>query len=165
MGYSKKWKNRRAILDPKTCKELHGKIYAIAEEPNPEPPIHPNGRCEIVRLETILAGHATKDNINGIDWYIKYHGRIPDNYITREEALSKGWNGNKKLSSVAPDKILFGGVYRNVNEKLPDEYGRIWYEADIDYTGSRRNSSRIVFSNDGLIFVTHDHYETFVEVE
>ena len=44
---------------------------------------------------------------------------------------------------------------------VPD---RIWYEADINYTNGYRNRQRVVFSNDGLIFVTYDHYDTFMEV-
>lgn len=42
--------------------------------------------------------------------------------------------------------------------------GRVWYEADINYTGGYRRRHRILYSNDGLIFVTYDHYETFWEV-
>ena len=42
--------------------------------------------------------------------------------------------------------------------------GRVWYEADINYTGGYRNTHRILYSNDGLIFVTYNHYETFYEV-
>ena len=48
--------------------------------------------------------------------------------------------------------------------KLPSADGRIWYEADIDYEGGYRNDSRILYSNDGLIFATYDHYKTFYEV-
>jgi hypothetical protein len=65
---------------------------------------------------------------------------------------------------VCVDKMLFGGKYLNLNEHLPYKDGREWYEADINYTDGRRNTERIVYSNDGLIFVTYDHYETFVEV-
>ena len=48
--------------------------------------------------------------------------------------------------------MLTKGVYKNRDKRLPDALGRIWYEADIHY------------SNDGLIFVTYDHYATFVEI-
>lgn len=49
-------------------------------------------------------------------------------------------------------------------KKLPEKYGRIWYEADVNYTGGYRNGERIVYSNDGLIFYTNNHYETFYEI-
>lgn len=60
--------------------------------------------------------------------------------------------------------MIFGGIFSNYNGHLPDDPGRIWYEADINYIEGKRNSERILFSNDGLIFVTYDHYKTFCEV-
>lgn len=61
--------------------------------------------------------------------------------------------------------MIYGGVYQNRNEHLPIALGRIWYEADINYKSGFRGSERILFSNDGLIFVTYDHYRTFIEIE
>ena len=60
--------------------------------------------------------------------------------------------------------MIFGGIYKNKDGILPYREGRIWYEVDINYTSGRRNKQRVVFSNDGLIFVTYDHYETFIEI-
>ena len=60
--------------------------------------------------------------------------------------------------------MIMCGVYHNKNNHLPDMPGRIWYEADINYYEGRRNSHRVLWSNDGLIFVTYDHYETFYEI-
>ena len=83
----------------------------------------------------------------------------------QEEARKLGWKPQKgNLSWVAPGKMITGGVYHNDDGKLPDKLGRVWYEADIDYTSGFRNESRILFSNDGLIFITHDHYKTFYEI-
>lgn len=56
------------------------------------------------------------------------------------------------------------GTYQNMNGRLPDISGRIWYEADINYYEGKRNKHRLLWSNDGLIFVTYDHYETFYEI-
>ena len=61
--------------------------------------------------------------------------------------------------------MIFGGIYKNRDDKLPQDTGRIWYEADINYIHGYRNNERILFSNDGLIFVTYDHYKTFKEIE
>lgn len=63
-----------------------------------------------------------------------------------------------------PDTMITMGEYLNEDNHLPDAPGRIWYEADINYYEGRRNRHRILWSNDGLIFVTYDHYETFYEV-
>ena len=59
---------------------------------------------------------------------------------------------------------ITAGVYKNLDGHLPQAPGRIWYEADINYKTGRRNNQRVVWSNDGLIFVTYDHYETFYEI-
>jgi len=64
---------------------------------------------------------------------------------------------------VANEKIG-GDIYANRNNHLPISPGRVWYEADINYTGGFRGTSRLVYSNDGLIFATYDHYKTFVEI-
>ena len=60
--------------------------------------------------------------------------------------------------------MIGGNVYKNREGKLPGQPGRIWYEADINYTGGFRTHDRILYSNDGLIFVTYDHYQTFYEI-
>lgn len=60
--------------------------------------------------------------------------------------------------------MIDGNIYKNKDEKLPDDYGRIWYEADINYESGYRNDARILYSNDGLIFATYDHYTTFYEI-
>jgi len=56
------------------------------------------------------------------------------------------------------------GIYQNRDGHLPSAPGRIWYEADINYASGYRSAERILYSNDGLVFVTYDHYESFVEV-
>lgn len=60
--------------------------------------------------------------------------------------------------------MLSGGIYQNDDGHLPDVPGRIWFEADLNYYEGRRNGHRILFSNDGLIFVTYNHYRTFYEI-
>ena len=60
--------------------------------------------------------------------------------------------------------MIYNGIYNNLNGHLPASENRVWYEADINYKTGKRNSQRIVWSNDGLIFVTYDHYDTFYEI-
>lgn len=165
---SKNWKMWSSIKDSrrcKSCRKMHGKIYAIQEEPSPEPPLHERGRCTIELLDALLAGTATKDRKRGADWWLKRFGHLPDYYITREEAVKLGWiqwAGN--LHEIAPGKMIFGGVYCNDNGHLPSANGRIWYEADINYDWGWRGMERLLFSNDGLMFVSYDHYHTFEEI-
>lgn len=76
-----------------------------------------------------------------------------------------GWDKKKgNLGEIARGKMIGGEIYFNDDKKLPEKYGRIWYEADVNYTGGYRNGERIVYSNDGLIFYTNNHYETFYEI-
>ena len=93
-----------------------------------------------------------------------FRGCLPNYYISREDALAKGWKPSKWPSNFVPNKMITGGIYKNRNEHLPDSPGRVWYEADINYKTEKRNTQRIVWSNDGLIFVTYDHYKTFYEI-
>ncbi len=168
LNKSSNWKDWKAIIDEKTCltcKKNNGKIYNIDETPLPSPPIHLFCRCTVSPMRTMQAGTATKNGINGADWQLKYHGILPDYYIEKSVADRLGYDSSSgNLDEVAPGKTLSKGIYRNLNGHLPSAYGRIWYEADINYSGGFRGTERILFSNDGLIFVTYDHYETFVEI-
>lgn len=93
-----------------------------------------------------------------------YEGRLPDYYVTKEEAAIAGWIPKKQnLSEVLPGKQIGGNVYKNIEGKLPENSYRIWYEADFDYINGFRNAKRILYSNDGLIFVSYDHAQTFYE--
>lgn len=102
---------------------------------------------------------------NDADWWIMNYKTLPLYYITAEELIRLGWRDGNKPSRYAPGKMFTGGIYYNSNSKLPSSPGRIWYEADLNYYGGRRNSHRIVWSDNGLIFVTFDHYLTFIEIK
>lgn len=168
MVKSKKWKMWYVADDFKLCKdceERYGVIYAIYEQVSPMPPLHLHCRCYIDRVESISAGTATDNGINGADWYLKYLNKLPEYYISREIAENIGWEPKKKnLHIVAPGKMISGGRFYNDRGKLPEKAGRLWYEADINYSKGKRNDERIVYSNDGLIFITLDHYKTFKEI-
>lgn len=113
----------------------------------------------------MVAGYATELGTMGADWWLYYLNELPHYYISKAEAHEKGWNNLRgNLAEVAPNTMIFGGIYSNKKKVLTHKENRIWYEADINYTGGYRNKQRIVFSNDGLIFVTYDHYETFIEI-
>ncbi len=115
-------------------------------------------------MDTLWAGYATQNGEQGADYFLIRYGMLPNYYISRTRAENLGWKPGKNLSEFARGKMLTKGVYRNENGKLPKKDGRIWYEADINYTKGKRNAERILFSNDGLVFVTYDHYDTFVEI-
>ena len=160
-------KNWIAALDLKTClecREYHGQIYRMDETPDIEPPLHPNCRCRIEPMKAVEAGYATKDGQYGADYWIKYVASLPKYYITEDELIALGWRRGKSSAKFAPGKMATMGIYRNDDNHLPQIPGRIWYEADIHYYSGRRNVHRLLWSNDGLLFVTYDHYETFPEI-
>ena len=81
---------------------------------------------------------------------------MPDSYITKKEARNLGWDpklGN--LGDIAPGKSIGGDVFKNRENKLPAKDGRVWFEADINYSGEFRNQDRVIYSNDGLVYVTY----------
>lgn len=147
-----------------TCKENHGKIFYIKEEPEPKPPVHLFCRCKIVVMNSIKSGTATKSGFDGADWWIKHNHKLPDYYISYKDALNNKWQPGKWPSNFFKNKMITKGIYYNDDGRLPYAPGRIWYEADINYKSGRRNNQRILWSNDGLVFVTYDHYHTFYEI-
>ncbi len=94
--------------------------------------------------------------------YIHLYNHLPGNYITKKEAQELGWDSSLgNLNKVAPGKSIGGDKFGNREGLLPKKSGRVYYECDIDYKKGSRNAKRIVFSNDGLIYYTEDHYETY----
>ena len=93
--------------------------------------------------------------------YILTYGKLPSNFITKNEARALGWDGGA-LEPYAPGKSIGGDYFGNYEGLLPEADGRTYTECDIDTRGaSGRGAKRIVFSNDGLIYYTEDHYESF----
>ena len=93
--------------------------------------------------------------------YIHLYGHLPDNFLTKKEAQDLGWSGGS-LEPYAPGCSIGGSRFGNYEGLLPDKKGRTWTECDIDTMGAKsRGAKRIVFSNDGLIYYTGDHYESF----
>ena len=97
--------------------------------------------------------------------YLTVYGKLPGNFITKREAEGMGWDNRAgNLSKVAPGCSIGGDRFGNYEKSLPDAKGRKWTECDIGYTGGHRGSQRIVFSSDGLIYYTGDHYNTFTQL-
>lgn len=98
--------------------------------------------------------------------YLFEHGELPDNFITKREAQDLGWDSRRNyVSDVAPGKSIGGDTFGNYEGLLPKAKGRKYHECDCNYTTGPRGAERIVYSTDGLVFYTADHYETFVAME
>ena len=106
------------------------------------------------------AGHYT--SIEEVALYLHLYGTLPDNFITKGEAFALGWEPREgNLWEVAPGMSIGGDRFGNRERRLPEKAGRQYYECDVNYQGGFRGPERIVYSNDGLVFYTPDHYETF----
>ena len=93
--------------------------------------------------------------------YIHTYGELPKNFISKKQAERLGWDGGS-LEPYAPGKSIGGSYFGNYEGQLPKAKGRKWTECDINTLGAKsRGAERIVFSNDGLIYYTSDHYESF----
>lgn len=96
-----------------------------------------------------------------VSLYLYLYGCLPDNFITKEEARDLGWEGGS-VEDYAPGYAIGGDIFGNREGLLPEADGRVYYECDINTDGAdSRGAERIVFSNDGLIYYTDDHYESF----
>lgn len=97
--------------------------------------------------------------------YIHTYGKLPVNYITKKEAQDMGWDPSKgNLSDILPGMSIGGSAFGNYEGALPRANGRRYFECDIDYDGGYRGAKRLVYSNDGLVFYTEDHYNTFEQI-
>ncbi len=103
----------------------------------------------------------TKDEVA---LYIHTYGHLPSNYITKKQAESKGWSGGS-LKKYAPGYCIGGDRFGNYEGLLPKAKGRTYTECDIGTMNAKsRGAKRIIFSNDGLIYYTDDHYESFTRL-
>lgn len=94
--------------------------------------------------------------------YIHLYGHLPDNYVTKREAQDLGWTGGSVEPYAGEGTAIGGSRFGNYEGLLPEAEGRTYTECDIDTVGSSsRGAKRVVFSNDGLIYYTGDHYESF----
>ncbi len=97
--------------------------------------------------------------------YIHTFGRLPGNFISKTKARDRGWVASEgNLDEVCPGMSIGGSRFYDDDRQLPYKSGRRWTECDINYEGGYRGAERIVFSNDGLVFYTDDHYETFEQL-
>lgn len=102
--------------------------------------------------------YSTKDDVA---LYLNQYGELPQNYITKSEARKLGWSGGG-LDDYAYGKMIGGDRFGNYEKLLPEKSGRKYYECDIDTLHKNsRGAKRIIYSNDGLIYYTGNHYESF----
>ncbi len=126
-----------------------------------EPPAKEGNAPEDNHADDVLPENGSYTTKDDVALYIHTYGHLPDNFITKNEAQNLGWPGGS-LEPYAPGMCIGGSRFGNYEGLLPEAKGRTYTECDIDTLGARsRGAKRIVFSNDGLIYYTGDHYESF----
>lgn len=145
------------------CPERNKRIYKNGS--HVRLPAHIRCDCYYTNVGTKAIGTISQRQ-PAPDVWLKTYGKLPDYYITKEEAQEKyGWNpGKNTLAGKAPGKMIGGNIYNNIPVILPESEGRVWYECDVDYESGSRNSLRLYYSNDGLMFYSSDHLYNNVTV-
>lgn len=147
--------NERAATNPKDEADAHRRRSPDYEASNSQNPAA-NSKNQLADEPCI-----SRECVSA---HIRRTGSLPQNFITKKQAGELGWQGGD-LWKYARGKSIGGDRFGNFERRLPDKKGRIWRECDIEYRGGPRGAKRLIFSNDGLIFYTADHYESFERVQ
>lgn len=150
---SKKKKKNKNTATPKTATATPAPKATATPEPD-EPDATPVPDGPITDVQSIAD-------------YLFANGCLPDNFMTKKEAKALGWPGGD-LSRYAPGMSIGGDYFGNYEGVLPqyDEKGKkiTYHECDVNYHGGSRGADRIVFSSDGHVYYTSDHYNSFTEI-
>ena len=138
-------------------------VVVVPENPEPaeNPPQEVSEEDIIAQLKERVPEDGEFDSKEEVAVYLFLYGKLPSNYITKKEAGKLGWEGGG-LDDYSYGKCIGGDRFGNNEELLPEKKGRQYYECDIDTMHQKsRGAKRIVYSNDGLIYYTEDHYQSF----
>ena len=92
--------------------------------------------------------------------YVKANRQLPAYYVTKSEARKSGWVPSKgNLCDVLPGKAIGGDKFSNREKQLP--HNEQYFEADVNYNCGNRNADRIVFTKNGDVYLTKNHYKSF----
>ena len=135
---------------------------AQTESLETEPPETEPAQTEPEETEALLDIDGWYYSAEDVALYLVTYGELPSNFITKKEARELGWEGGS-VQKYLEGAAIGGDKFGNREGILPKASGRQYYECDIDTDGKNsRGAKRIVFSNDGLIYYTEDHYESFI---
>lgn len=139
---------------PQTTDAPTGALTLVTPPPETEPPEQTDAP------EALPSEEGSYTEVEDVAYYLHTYGHLPDNYITKAEAEDAGWDsGAGNLWDVAYGMSIGGDRFGNYEGQLPK--GERYYEADVNYDGGYRGSERIVYTDDGDIWYTSDHYESF----
>jgi len=117
----------------------------------------------------VLAEFARQERLRDVPAFVatvqtlREAGHLPEAYVTKKAATEHGWHGGG-LCEAWPGHVIGGDVFDNSRRQLPSNPGQVWHEADLDETCYSRGPERLIFSDNGLIYITVDHYRSFARV-
>ena len=155
-----------AALSDETEAPESGDQFVTAESPAEPPEEAPQDEAapadEISETTDTVGEHSYYYDVDHVVLYLDTYGHLPENYITKDEARALGWEGGS-VENYLDGAAIGGDRFGNYEGLLPDAPGREYHECDIDTLHAvSRGAKRIVYSNDGLIYYTEDHYESFI---
>ncbi|MDW7670950.1 MAG: ribonuclease domain-containing protein [Bacillota bacterium] len=140
------------------CFQEQATPFSVPE--STEPVMSGSGDLEQASPDIDPKGHYSSQE--DVALYLHLYGKLPENFITKREAADLGWIASEgNLWVVAEGKSIGGDRFGNREKLLPESAGRQYYECDVNYTGGYRGPERLVYSNDGLIYYTADHYQSY----
>ena len=133
------------------------------EKKNSEPAIENSSKIEKNNTNSNSQNSKSIDELTKEDIvidFVKKNHELPDYYLTKSEARNQGWNASAgNLCDVLPGKAIGGDKFSNREKRLPK--GEQYFEADVNYNCGNRGADRIVFTKNGEVWLTHDHYRSF----
>ncbi|NOU34239.1 MAG: hypothetical protein HOO96_40625 [Polyangiaceae bacterium] len=125
----------------------------------PDPMAEGHNAANAAKLRQSLAA---ADKAGEVIESLQQTGDLPSNYVTKGEARAQGWREGKAVNNSVPGGQIGGDVYRNTNNVVPEAPGRVWHEADVGLSNTmsraKQPGTRLLYSNDGLLYVSADHY-------
>ena len=110
----------------------------------------------------------TTESANNVVESLRNTGQLPPNYVNKTQAVQQGWAPGKALNNTVPGGQIGGDIFHNTTGVLPTAPSRIWYEAGIGLSNtmsrSNQQGTRLLYSNDGLMYITTDHYKTATQI-
>jgi len=118
--------------------------------------------CQKTQVNQVILEDGYYTSKEDVSLYLITYHRLPNNYITKDEAIMLGWDNDKgNLWEVTDQKSIGGDRFYNREQLLPIETKLVYFECDIDYEGGYRNGKRIVYSSNWDVYYTDNHYDSF----
>lgn len=92
--------------------------------------------------------------------YLIEYGQLPNNFITK--GSQETWMVRRQFRTLRPRQMYWRRLFWQLRKSSPVVSGRTYHECDIDTLNAKsRGAKRIIYSDDGQIYYTDNHYKSF----